>query len=592
MPRSLALLALLASLALPAGAGAAVRGTFVPGAAIDGPGVQRLGDLDVARDGTGALAYVKTVDGVDHVFVSRLVDGGFVAPEQVDAGLPGASSQPVVAASDGANLVVAYVNAGTLVVTTWPAGAQSYTALQPIAAGASNPDVDMSINGVAYLTWSAGGQVGAARKERNAPAFNGLPAALNIDPAAVAGTGTGAPRVAVAADGTATVVWGESGHVFARRLFELRLSIAPQDLGPDADEPDISSEDDSSFAWAVFRQGGRGIARRLVGSEFDPPVVVDGGEAADAPRVAINGKGVGYAGVGGAASGAAYGAVLKDDVFNPGVLIGGGAGPSLPVPAVAESGDGVIAFQQAGTIAARPYDYVPASRLVTPPGPPVGLSDPALGPTDATRGLAADADRAGDFVFAFVQAGQLAVATFDRAPGAFRGSTTTKFRNLAKTQLKWGTSFELWGPLTYTVFIDDVQVAQTSATGITLPTPVADGLHRWRVVATDRRGQSTSTPPRNLRVDGTPPTVSFRVGGTRRRGATVRVTARASDASGTAAKASGLKDVAVKFGDGSKQVKGTRAAHGYRHTGAYTISVTATDNAGNATVATRRITIK
>ena len=79
----------------------------------------------------------------------------------------------------------------------------------------------------------------------------------------------------------------------------------------------------------------------------------------------------------------------------------------MPVPAVAETGDGLVAFQQGerrrATVHARPYDYVPASRVVTPPGPDATLSDPALGPTDAARGLDAAADRAGDFAFAFVQ---------------------------------------------------------------------------------------------------------------------------------------------------------------------------------------------
>ena len=48
-------------------------------------------------------------------------------------------------------------------------------------------------------------------------------------------------------------------------------------------------------------------------------------------RVAINGRGVGYAGVGGSATLGAYGAVLKDDLFNPGAIIGGGFGV-VPVP--------------------------------------------------------------------------------------------------------------------------------------------------------------------------------------------------------------------------------------------------------------------
>jgi len=605
MARRIALLAALAPLVLPAVAGAATPARFFAGTPIDGPSadIQSLGDLDVARDGTGALAYVKRVEGVDHVFVSRLASGAFQPPEQVDAGLAGAGAQPVVAASDGGRLVVAFVSGGTVFTTVRPAGAPGYAALQPIADAGSNPDVEMSINGVAYLTWSSNGDVQAARLERNATAFNGVPGPLDINPAATAGTGTGRPKVTVAADGIATVLWGEAGHSYARRIFELRLSTAPQDLGLGADEPDISSEDDSSFAWAVFRQGGQAFASRLVGSQFDPPVSIEAAEGADAPRVAINGRGVGYAGVGGATSFNAYGAVLKDDLFNPSELIGAGGpgGVPVPAPAVAESGDGLVAYQQADaagarTVHARPYDYVPASRAVTQPGPDAALSDPALGATDAARGLDAAADRAGDIAVAFVQGDgatrRIVAASYDRAPGAFRASTTTKWRKFARPPVKWATAFELWGPITYRVEIDGLAVGTTTSTGLTVPTVVADGLHRWRVVAVDIRGQSTATPSRNLRVDATPPKVTFKVSGSRKRGQQVKVAVQATDASGTAAQASGLNLVHISFGDGSRSFTGLKAAHRYGHSGKVTVRVSASDKAGNAIVLRRRITIR
>jgi hypothetical protein len=606
MRRRLAVLAAIAPLALPAAAAGQVRGAFFAGDPVDGPSadIQSLGDLDVARDGTGALAYVKRDGGVDHIFVSRLVDGAFQPPERVDAAFAGAGSQPVVAAADGGKLVVAYVNGGAVFSVVRPAGAPGWTAPQLVSATGSDPSVDQSINGVSYLTCTANGDVVAARMERKATDFVGLPGPLDIDPAATAGTGTGRSRVAVAADGVATVVWGESGHVYARRLFELRLSTAPQDLGEGADMPDISSEDDSSYAWTVFRQVGSAVARRLVGSQFDPPVVVDGGEGAASARVAINGRGVGYAGAGGATSLAAVGAVLKDDVFNPGLVIGGGWGVApLPVPAVAESGDGLVAFQQgdaAGgrSVHARPYDYVPASRAVTTPGPDVTLSNPDLGLTDAARGLDAGADRAGDFAVAFVQGDgdsrRIVAASFDRAPGAFRGFTSTKWRNAVRPALKWGTSFELWGPLSYHVEIDGQPFGDTTSTGMTVAADVPDGLHRWRVIATDRRGQTTATPLRNLRVDHTAPAITFTISGARKRGGEVKVAAKVGDASPTGAKASGLKKGTTKisFGDGTKAVSGTRASHRYRRSGKVTVTVSATDVAGNAGAAKRRITIR
>jgi hypothetical protein len=602
MARRLALLAVLVPLALPTAAGAATPARFFAGEAIDGPSadIQSLGDLDVARDGTGALTYVKRVAGVDHVFVSRLIDGAFQAPEQVDAGLGGAGAQPTVAASDGGRLVVAFVSGGGIFTAVRPAGAPGWAAVQQISTSGENPDVEMSINGVAYLAWSGAGDVQGDRLERNATTFNPVPGPLDINPSATAGDGTGRPRVAVAADGVATVVWGESGHVYARRIFELRLSAAPQDLGDGADEPDISSEDDSSFAWVVFRQGGLPVARRLVGSQFDPPVTLEGVEGVEPPRVAISGRGVGYAGIGGAGTNTAYGAVLKDDVFNPALgLVAAGAQP-FPVPAVAESGDGLVAFQQADpsgqAIHARPYDYVPASRAVTQPGPDATLSNPALGQTDASRGLDAAADRAGDIAVAFVQGSgdgrQIVAASLDRAPGAFRASTTTKWRKFARPPLKWGTAFELWGPLTYTVQIDGQPVGQTTSTGITLPNVVADGLHRWRVVATDRRGQATATPTRNLRVDATPPKVTFKLSGSHKRGKLLKIAAKASDASGTTSKASGLRLVQISWGDGSRAVVGLRSAHRYGRSGKVIVSVTGRDNAGNVIVQKRQITIR
>jgi hypothetical protein len=142
------------------------------------------------------------------------------------------------------------------------------------------------------------------------------------------------------------------------------------------------------------------------------------------------------------------------------------------------------------------------------------------------------------------------------------------------------------------VLIDGKPAGQTTSTGITVPVRVRDGLHRWRVVATDRRGQSSSTPSRNLRVDARPPRVRFRVSGTRKRGRFVKVAVRASDASGTSARASGLKGVRISFGDGSRAVAGVRASHRYGRSGRVTVRVSASDNAGNVATVRQRIIIR
>src|SRR3954466_12937808 len=100
MRRRLALI--VTSIAALAPAGAA-HAAFFAGEPIDGPSadIRSVGDLDVARDGSGAGAYVRRDGGVDHVFVARLVNGAWQAPERVDAGIDASSSQPAVASSDG-----------------------------------------------------------------------------------------------------------------------------------------------------------------------------------------------------------------------------------------------------------------------------------------------------------------------------------------------------------------------------------------------------------------------------------------------------------------------------------------------------------
>ncbi len=95
-----------------------------------------------------------------------------------------------------------------------------------------------------------------------------MPAPLDIDPAHSAGTGASRPRVTVAADGSAVVVWGEAlpdgrTHVFARRIYDTTLSVLPQDAtlqafeggaGGAADSPEVDVEFDRSYAWVAFRQ--------------------------------------------------------------------------------------------------------------------------------------------------------------------------------------------------------------------------------------------------------------------------------------------------------------------------------------------------
>ena len=185
----------------------------------------------------------------------------------------------------------------------------------------------------------------------------------------------------------------------------------------------------------------------------------------------------------------------------------------------------------------------------------------------------------------------IVVAGFDRRPGGFRlTSSSATWRNVARTPLRWGAAFDLWGPITYTVQVDGRNVAQTTNTAAAVPA-LPDGIHRWRVVATDPRGQTVGTARRTLRSDGRPPRARISVSGAQRRNRPVRIRVRASDAHPRGRRASGIRRISVAFGDGAR-TSSTRAAHRYRRAGRYTIRVTVRDRANNVTIVRKRVRIR
>ena len=605
--------AVLAVLALPSPAPAG----FVPTEAIDGPSpdILRMGDMDLSRDGTGLLAYVRREEGAPHVVVSRLVDGGWTTPERVDVGLPDGSS-PAVAASEGGRVAVAWISGGALWASVRDRGAPAFSPPQALADGASAPSMDMSVGGVGYVSFTVGGAGGgdvrAARLDRRTSAFRLLPDILDVDPANGAGAGTGRSRMAVAADGTAVAVWGENGRVIARRIFDDRISVAPQDMtaevvegrmgAPTADLPEIDIEDDSSFAWATFRQrfdDGRLhlVARRLVGSAFDPPGAVDGfgfpaGADAVAGRIDINGRGEGIAVTSAGAAGV-FASLLHDDLFFPGAPLGVAAGNGMPVGGIADNNDAFAAYRAAdGTLRARAYDIDPRSRSVPPPGPEVVLSTPDFGPVDEDAGIDLAVDRGGDMAVAVVQGAgadrRLVVGSFDRAPGNFALHSSSKLRRSNRPTLVWQAPFELWGPLRFRVEVAGRVVGESTEPRLTPAAPLPDGTLPWRVVAIDRRGQETPSKVRTLRIDALPPAIAAKL--RRSPGRILRVTARVADGSLTAPAGTGVRSVQVLWGDGTRS-SGRKVTHRYRRGGRYTVTIRATDRAGNVGTFKQRVHI-
>jgi hypothetical protein len=384
--------------------------------------------------------------------------------------------------------------------------------------GASGLAVDMGVNEVAYAIWSAAGDVRAARYQGG---WTPLGAPLDIDPARPAGAGALRPRVAVSAEGNAVGVWGEDGgdgrtHVYSRRLTGTNLSTFPQDLtlaefeggaGGSADSPDIDIEDDGSFAWVAFRQdiGGRSrsIARRLVGSQYEPPAAIDAGQTSSAPRLDFTGRGLG-ASIAQAGENAVFSSYLDVfDRFNPAVRIDTPQSAAAPGPVVAasERGDAYVAWRAGtpdggGSIVVRRKDGARGfERPFTASTPDFGAPFPGH--------LAIGSDRSGNTAVAMVQGGpgasRLAVSVYDRPPTRPGVRSATVPRG-PRPQLRWMPGFERWGPQRFTLFVDGRKAGTTRRDRMRVKRRLRNGRHRYWVTATDRRGQVTRSRTATFRV--------------------------------------------------------------------------------------------
>jgi hypothetical protein len=258
---------------------------------------------------------------------------------------------------------------------------------------------------------------------------------------------------------------------------------------------------------------------------------------------------------------------------------------------MAQNNDGMVAWLQAtasdaASIRVRGFDDK------TGFGPEGALTNPDFGAVDPKSGFDAAVDRVNDGAAVAIQGTggdrRLVVGMLDREPGAFVGTTTQKVRRFQG--LRWGTAFDLWGSPTYTVLLDDKPIGTTQATNYSPKGGVPDGIHRWRVIATDRRGQTTGTATRLLRVDNTPPSLDVKTSGTRKAGKLLKFRFFAGDVQNPGA--SGLARIRVVWGDGSRPAAaGKQASHRYRR-GRFTLRVSATDKAGNFVVVTRKLVIK
>jgi hypothetical protein len=628
-------LVLAAALNLIGPAAAGAQPAPAPPRALAGPSSQvtSLNGLSIARDGTGGLVYLAGPTGAQHVYVSRLVGGVFQAPRQVDAGLSGTSSQPVIAAGNGGMLLVGFINAGNLYVADTSGSTSNWQKPLYLHGNAQSPAISMSDAGKAYLafTASAGSGTDVDAEYFYDGSWQAATAPFNVTPGDDAGTGPGRPAVVCAGDGVGIVTWGEGGHVYARRVWytststEAPLRLDPQtfdganEVPPDtsagspAGFPAVSAGGNSSYPDIAYDEtltSGSGtwhrvLVTRLIAEDLGPTAAADdlsSPGSAGQPGVAMGEYGTGFVVAGDNSTDQLVGTPLGSNGEPSGspepVSSGPSTAPIQGIPGIAGMSTPFIAWEQASG-RGQPTVELSWGSSETALESPIALSA-AAAQVQPGDGLAAAADKGGDAAVAWVQ-GQpgslsLELDQLYQPPGTPNAPRKMSYSRVAQPVLSWSPSSQRWGPITYQLTVGSRVVGQTSATSLRVPTPLIDGPHAWKVTAANPAGQTATGSKGQVFVDTTPPQLQISLSGRYRRHdrLTLRIHAADRPAAQPGAKASGLAQVRVSWGDGTvqKAAKLTRLDHVYASTGRYRIKVRATDKAGNTTTVTRTVRIR
>jgi hypothetical protein len=584
--------------------------------------------MSIARDGSGGLVYLKKVGGVQHVFVSRLLGGVFQSPQLLDGALGAPSSEPVVAAGNGGVLLVAFVNAGTLYVADAAGSSAPFSGPIQLSSGVSGaPSIDMSDFGKAYLAFAASGDGGS--DVRGAYYYKGAwalaAAPLNATPGDDAGTGTGGPSVATAGDGIATVVWGERGHIYSRRVWGTQPSLVDEQADVasvsgwsevSATQPQAAAGGNSSYVDVAFdetltdghTQQTRVLLNRLQGSQYNGIVELDGLStpgtmSAGDPRVAVGEYGQGLV----TSSQQGSKQLFAGQLGQNGYFVSASRIDSLPnssaphaVPASAGPSSLIVAWQEdLGTVGGTSIRTRFYMANTTSFGPEVSLSGGAAGATNAAAGLLAAGDVRGDAAVAWAQgtgAGtEVVAAQLYQPPGTPVALQALRYVRTTQPVLSW-SSAEPWGPVRYAVTLDGVPIATTMATSLAVPAPLGQGPHIWQLTASNPVGFQASGNPAEIFVDTLAPALRLKLKGMRTAGSPIQLDARYSDArhGASRADASGVASVTIRWGDGSLsrlRPGSHHALHTYKRGGHYRLSVSVVDRAGNRKTVTRPISV-
>ncbi len=644
--------ACLAVLALLAGGSLSLHATLagaviLPAQSIDGPSenIIGFGGVAMAEDGTGGAVYLKRVEGVAHVFVSRYLAHQWTAPIRVDTEMPYAASWARIGAAEGGQLEVVWATPFAtqngrpvyeLVGSTLGPGSAAFGPAMIIDPDIRNgtgtsPDLAMSSTGQADVVYRVVNESTSATallrpgdviEEVRVAHFGGETwsrlGAINRNAAVSmrAPSEANAPKVAIGPTGVGVVVWQEPeitgvGRIWARRIFGRSLDYVLPVSAPSLAGVPLAAEADAP-AVAVSRLGEAAVAYRQAagpGSPLPGPRIfinrLPDGESADGSQFA--GAVVADAGVSGG-SAAAVGPpgidldekqelrLLYDSNGVPRVVVGNdhelstalslgpgftGAEP-LAVSVMNPSGGGVSAWPSA--------DALGSPAVAVREDFPTGGVQTALvsaGAGGPVSELAAAGSGLGDGLIGFragpVGQAAIVVSVVTAPPAQFVVSVPKTWVRPRAAALSWQAAASADGPLSYQVVLDGRRLRTPPGTfRLRLPAVgLGDGAHRLQVLATDASGESTLTPPTLLKVDGRPPTVQIGHG---RRGA---ITISVHDgASGVDAHAT-----TVSFGDGHYARGRARLRHVYSRAGVYRLVIGVRDKVGNRGLIRRIVSV-
>jgi hypothetical protein len=624
------------------------RAVVHPAVTIDGPSqdIAGFGGVAMAADGTGGLVYLKRVEGVPHVFVSRYVNHAWQPPIQVDVGQPFAAGWPRIGAASGGELVVVWATPvateETLTVyemlgATLHPGASSFGPAKLIdrdvryGTGLS-PDLAMSSTGQADLVYrvvqSASGRPssipllrpGDVVEQVRVAHFEGETwsrlGAINRDQGVSmrAPTEANAPQIAIDTAGDALVVWQEPSidgvaRIWARRVFSRTLNyVLPVSatsfngvaINDDADAPSV----------AISPTGEGEVAYRQTTSPGSP---------LPGPRIFLNTLPDGFSGEGSRFAGAtladpSLAAGLGSTLGPPSIdtdgnndirllydangaprVIAGTAGAATAALALGQSfgasepAPASVMNPEGGGVSAWPSADAAGPGVTVREDFPAGGAQTALlrggigGPVD---GLDVGRSSQGEGLLGFMQGplGNAAIAGADvtAPPARFLVSVPAEWVRPRQAAISWSAAPTTNPPVSYAIVRD----------GRVQPVGAGTQAHL------NRRGLSSGAHVIQVLATDSEGQSTLTVPRTLRIDGqpptvTVRQTRDGSVSVSVADRMSGVKNsgVSVSFGDGDSARGHARTGHRYGHPGRYTIVVHAVDRVGNGVVVRRTLRV-